>query len=1060
VNEFLIDNQDFVYLIAGMSFFILALMAGSMVRKRGNNVDWRYLCAFGVLQGLSEWSDMLLPALGAERWLILLRGILLGGAFLCLFEFGRRSFISRWKWGTDLWIYLPWLLLILLSVQVEPEGLLAIIRLILGVPAGVLAALALWQAGVLYHDERRWIGNLLGLFAFGLYLVSSCLIVPSAHFWLASHFNEAWFWAHTGVPIQVLRSLMVGIVTLVLWRNYSQWRAHTYPADYIRRIKYVRWISVIAVSLVVVMGWFLVERAEMECRAEHERRLLSLSCGMASVINPQEVRELNGNRSDLQSPSYRDLKMQCQRICEADPFIRYVYMMAIREGKVVFLMDVEPERFKTEIDKPNAAPGEVYENFPPEIMDVFRTRNAIISKPYSDAWGFFISGYSPVLDSNENVIAVLGIDAKGQQWLSDIAIARLLRLLLTAVGIVLVLTLAVLWRREMEESQIRNANGKRMQLQQSALLRIANSSFITDGNIFMMARAVTSVTAEVIGVDRVELWLKLKNDEKFRAEDIFQSGMGTHTSGQFSCVAENDSFMELLREGRVALSSNFQEDERFGIIREELGQKVRAVLVSPLRVSGGLAGWLIAVQTSSCRNWLTDEMRFIAEMTDQVVHCLINNERRLAEDAQRKAHDELEMRVRERTEALSHKNDELSREINERRRMEKEQRMLQDKMQQAQKLESLGLMAGGIAHDFNNILMAVLGNVELARLETPEGSPVFEYLKDIDKASCRAAELARQMLIYSGRGHASIQGVDLNEMVKDMTSILKVSLGKRIHLDYDLEQELPLVDGDLTQIRQVLMNLVINAAEAIGKDNGTITLRTGVIQYDKAMFMALWLKEDLPEGKYVFMDVIDTGSGMDETTLKRIFDPFFTTKFTGRGLGLAAVLGIIKGHSGTIDVASQIGKGTRFRIILPLGRRAVCNGKSAPSEVALDWKGEGIILLVDDEATIRDLGRRMLERLGFSVLEANDGNEAIELFKMHSSRIRCVMLDMTMPDLNGKEVFNGIRQIDPVAKVVLCSGYIEENMADHFPDWKVSGFLQKPYKLETLITLLRSVLNG
>ncbi len=1059
MNNFFVDHLDFVYLLYGLIFFLLALTVGSMVKRRGNSADWRYLCAFGVLHGLNEWLNMLVPAMGAKHWFSILHGLILTGSFFCLFEFGRRSVVWNRKWKAGVWIYYPGLLVILLGVKVDPSDFTALIRVNLGFPAGILAALALWQGGMMPGDELRRSPNFVGPWALCLYAVITGLILPSAHFWPANHFNEQWFLANTGIPVQVFRCLLAGALTLILWYDYDNWKARTYPSEFARRIRYVHWIACIAVMIVVCAGWFLVERAEQQCRSEHERRLMSISRGMAAVMNAREVMELKGNKDDLEAPSYLDLKRQCQRICEADAFIRYVYLLAVREGKVVFLLDSEPGRFSTESDKALAAPGEVYESPPAEIMGVFHTRVPVVSKLYSDAWGMFVSGYAPILDAAGNVVALLGIDEPGEQWLSDIAFARMLRLFLTGGGLLLLLLFTVLWRREIEESQIKNAVGRRMQQHQSALLKIANSSFVADGNIYMMARAVTCVTAEVINVERVEFWLKMKNDEKFRSEDVYQTGTATHTSGRISCVAEGDSYLKLLEEGRAVLSSNFQNDDRFDVIREELGGDARAVLVAPLRVSGKLSGWLTAIQTSKCRNWLTDEMRFVAEMADQVTHTLINNERRLAEEALLKAHGELEMRIQARTEALSLKNEELSREINERLRIEDEKRSLQAKMQQAQKLESLGLMAGGIAHDFNNILMAVLGNVELARLETPAGSPIYDYLQDIDKASCRAAELARQMLIYSGRGHASIQGINLNDMVSDMTSMLKVSLGKKVQLAYELEPNLPLVDGDLTQLRQVLMNLVINASEAIGNENGLISLKTGVIQCDHVMFSSMWLKDDLPVGKYVFVDVIDSGCGMDEPTAKRIFDPFFTTKFTGRGLGLAAVLGIIKGHHGTIDVVSQVGKGTRFRVLLPMGCKESDKVILAPDADKAAWQGSGVILLADDEETVRTLGRRMLERIGFTVLEASDGNEAIDVFKKEHARILCVLLDLTMPNMDGKEALDMLREIDPVMKIILCSGYMVDNIVESFPDWNVSGYLQKPYKLDALVSVLQNVLN-
>lgn len=1059
MTDYLIRHLDFIYLLYGSIFFLLALTAGAMARRGTSGENWRFLCAFGIVHGLGEWTDIVFSLLAGSNLSLTLRGVILGGSFFCLFEFGRRNIVWNRRWKAGPWIYLPGLIIILQGVLRDPSDFLALIRYNLGFPAGLLASLAVWRAIIVQSEGvKRW-SNILPPLALILYTLSASLFGPGASFWPASSINDQWFLATFGLPVQVLRSLLAGFFALALSWEYAHWRGQNLPADFTRRLRLVKLVSVAAISFVLVAGWLLAERAEQESRKEHTRRLSSLCRGMAAVLSAQKIQDLKGVPEDATIPAYVSLNKDCQRICEADPDIRYVYLTALRDGKMVFLVDTEPVQFIGDLDKPNASPGDVYQSAPSELVGVFKAGMTVVSKPYQDEWGVFVSCFSPIVDAEGNIIAVLGIDEQAAKLQSEIAYARLLRLLLTAGAFLLLLIFATLWRREIEESQIRNTNGQRMQIQQAALLRIANSSFLAEGNIFMMARAVTTAVAEVIGIDRVELWLKIKSQDQFRAEDAYHAGRGIHASGAISHLAKGDPFLRLLGEGRVAPSFDFQSDGRFRSIREEAGADARSVLVAPLRVSGRLDGWLMAVQSLRCRKWLADEMRFVAEMADQISHALINNERKLAEDELRKAHAELEIRVRERTEALSHKNHELIREINERLRVEHKQRALQDKMLQTQKLESLGLMAGGIAHDFNNILMAVLGNVELARLETPPDSPIYDYLQDIDKASCRAAELARQMLIYSGRGHASVQAIDLNEMITDMTSMLKVSLGRKVQLVYELDTGIPPVDGDLTQLRQVLMNLVINASEAIGQEGGSITLRTGVAFYEKALFASMWLKEDLPEGSYVFMDVVDNGCGMDDGTVQRIFDPFFTTKFTGRGLGLAAVLGIVKGHHGTIDVISQVGAGTHFKVILPIGI-SMKDGKGEASSEGGEstWRGEGTVLLADDEEAVRILGRRMLERIGFTVLTANGGGEAIDIYKQHRGLIRCVLLDLTMPDLDGKETLDGIRAIDPLAKIIMCSGYNEENIYGDFSSRKVSGFLQKPYKLENLMNLLRVTL--
>lgn len=1059
MSGFLIEQLDFVFLLYGMTFIFLAMMAGSMARRRSAGPEWRYLCAFGMIHGVNEWLDMLSLSVGSPVWLSILRGTVLTVSFLCLFEFGRRGVMWHWKWKAGFWIYTPVLFVVLYGVKCVPDDFLSLIRFLLAAPAGLLAALALWQCGIRRQDASMTAyRKVMAPLVMALYAISTGLIVPAAHFWPASQFNQEWFMACTGIPVQFIRFILASLLVVAIWYDYNQWRFRAFRGDFTQRIRFVRWVTLMAFTLVMVCGWILVDRADRQCREEHQRRLQTLSRSMNTAIQAGKVRELKAHPADLLSPAYLHVQSQCRNICEFDPAIRYVYLVELRERVLRFLMDVEPSRNAAQGERPTAVPGEVYSDAPPEIQQVFNTGKVLVSKPYRDSWGTFISCYSPVLDSDTgDIIAVLGVDTLGGQLLSDVAYARLLRLLLTGGAILLILIFAVLWQREIEETQLQQENGQRLQLQQSALLGVTNSPFVADGNIYMMARTVTQVTAEVMGVERAELWLRSKGDQAFRSENSYQADKGTHSSGQVSNVREGDPFFTFLESGRVAIISDCQTDERFASMKDEWG---RAALVAPVRVSGRLTGWLVAIQTSRCRHWLTDEMRVISELADQVIHTLNNNDRQLAAASLQKAHDELELRVRERTEALFIKNKELSKEMAERHSMEQAQLRMQDRMQQAQKLESLGLMAGGIAHDFNNILMTVLGNVELARLETPAGSPLHEYLKDIDKASCRAAELARQMLLYSGRGHATIEGIELNDMVRDMAGILKVSLGKRVQMVFELEPGIPSIDGDLTQMRQVLMNFIINASDAIGENSGQITVRTGEIQCDQAMCASLWLKEEnLPEGKYVFMDVLDTGCGMDAATVKRIFDPFFTTKFTGRGLGLAAVLGIIKGHHGAINVTSEKGKGSQFRVLLPVGQRGVRKECPKPTEEPSDWRGEGTILLADDEAPVRSLARRMLMRSGFSVLEACDGNEAIEIFKAQSHRISCVMLDMTMPDVNGKEAFEAIEKIDPSAKIVLCSGYMEEDMAAKFPDWHAAGFLQKPYKYEALISLLRRIMT-
>ena len=407
-------------------------------------------------------------------------------------------------------------------------------------------------------------------------------------------------------------------------------------------------------------------------------------------------------------------------------------------------------------------------------------------------------------------------------------------------------------------------------------------------------------------------------------------------------------------------------------------------------------------------------------------------------------------------------------DITDRKRAEEQRLSLERQMQHAQKLESLGVLAGGIAHDFNNLLMTILGNADLALLELSPYAPARENIKEIEKASKRAAELAKQMLAYSGKGRFVIESIDLRELIGEMAHLLKVSISKKAELKYNFADNLPPFDGDATQIRQIIMNLITNASEAIGDKSGVIALSTGAMECDRTYLdggyeiLRAGLDEPLPEGLYVYLEVADTGCGMDNETIEKAFDPFFSTKFSGRGLGLAAVLGIVRGHHGAINIYSELTKGTTFKILFPASELPVSGDAIQKQDMdeAQAWHGRGTVLIADDEETIRVVGKQMLSRMGFSVLTAADGREAVEVFRKHADKIDCVLLDLTMPRMNGEEAFRELRRIRPDVRVILCSGYNEQDVTQHFAGKGLAGFIQKPYILAALRAKLMEVLPG
>jgi len=400
----------------------------------------------------------------------------------------------------------------------------------------------------------------------------------------------------------------------------------------------------------------------------------------------------------------------------------------------------------------------------------------------------------------------------------------------------------------------------------------------------------------------------------------------------------------------------------------------------------------------------------------------------------------------------------IVRDVTALKRAEQERLAIMEQMQQAQKLESLGVLAGGIAHDFNNLLVGILGNAGLALLDAAPEAPARGYLIDIERAAQRASELVRQMLAYSGKGRMRIERIDLEALVEEMAHLINTSISKKARLQFAFGQDLPPIAADATEIRQVAMNLITNASDALGDNEGVITVSTGTTECDRACLAETWLGEDLEPGTYAYLEVSDTGCGMAADTLARIFDPFFSTKFTGRGLGLAAVLGIVRSHRGALVVDSSPGRGSTFRVLFPAGTDEM----AAPAEEhdpALDWRGSGTVLVADDEQTVRDVAEQMLKRLGFEVVCVNDGQQALEAFGLEPDRFAAVLLDLTMPRMGGEECFTALLGIRPDMCIVLSSGYNQHELSERFEGRGLAGFVQKPYRLEDLAASMRRALE-
>ncbi|MCU0691756.1 MAG: PAS domain S-box protein [Polyangiaceae bacterium] len=400
----------------------------------------------------------------------------------------------------------------------------------------------------------------------------------------------------------------------------------------------------------------------------------------------------------------------------------------------------------------------------------------------------------------------------------------------------------------------------------------------------------------------------------------------------------------------------------------------------------------------------------------------------------------------------------IANDITERKLADAERKKLEANIVQSQKLESLGVLAGGVAHDFNNLLLGVLGNAELALTELPLRSPAHHHIKRVEAAALRAADLTKQLLAYSGRGRFIVQPVDVRQVAKEVISLLETAISKKATLRLDFAPDLPKVDADPCQIRQLLMNLITNASDALDDREGTITLKIGVIAADQQFFTECFLHDKPAERMNVLVEVSDTGCGIPPDASSRIFDPFFSTKFTGRGLGLPAVLGIVRGHRGAIKVESEPGRGTCVRVLFPTASPSVT--PACPSDRAAEPSlSAGMILVVDDEDMVRSVSQAVLVKHGFQVVTACDGLEAVEMVRARGHEVVLVLLDMTMPRMSGEEAFREIRRLQPSLPIVLTSGYSEQEMLGRFAAEGGARFLQKPYIPAALIAKVREALG-
>lgn len=575
---------------------------------------------------------------------------------------------------------------------------------------------------------------------------------------------------------------------------------------------------------------------------------------------------------------------------------------------------------------------------------------------------------------------------------------------------------------KVEEEERHNARWQRLERQQEALLRIARKTTLTEESFRDTFGLIVTSAAEVLNVSFSSLWILDENRNHLRC---IASSSGTTEPVPASSVLDlraYPAYKEALESGRHIDAEDAQHDPRTAdLVADYLApNSVGALLDAPIRLGGKLTGVLCNEHRGGIRRWLPDELQFAAELADQASQALAS-------------HDHF--------------------------RAEQERHLLEERMQQTQRFESLGILAGGIAHDFNNLLTAILGNVDLALMDMPPSNLAETALNEIKALSTHAADLCLSLLIYAGKGRAVTQSLNLNEEIRRTSQILGTLNAQNIRLIYRLSEKPPEVNADRGQIQQVIMNLVLNASEAITGEEGTITIKTYLVQCDSPYFRRGYFTSIPDEGLYVAIEVSDTGMGITEEECQKIFNPFYSTKFVGRGLGLCAVLGIVNGHKGCIRIQSSTGQGSTFTVLLPADTKAPVTSASM-GYVEVIYAGPHCVLVIDGNSMSLKVTVRILSRLGYTVLHAVTLENAASLLRDKGKAIHCVLLDHALGQALVEKQIEELRHACNGTPLLLATDLEKQEFHRLYGHFGFSDFLEKPLRVAALAAKLSAVIEN
>jgi two-component system cell cycle sensor histidine kinase/response regulator CckA len=888
--------------------------------------------------------------------------------------------------------------------------------------------------------------------------------------------------------------LLFLILVTGLWLGLGLWLHRTGRLPSLPKII---WLLLAAVT---IGGWWGVDRAGHRAQDAIRRQVELLVPFYVEELQQVGHARLPDNPAPG-DPLYERLIQTQINWLKLNPAIADIYTFRRRaDGAIFLLVDSETDydhngRIEGDTEA-RTEPGEVYDGLTPALTRAFRGEFTFDEDIVEDRWGRWISVFAPLRNPAGAVEAVLGVDFDAAQWVEQRARARLIALLRLGAAILLltspVVVIAVLRhdlkRRREVEQQLRD----QVELRRMIFDHAPGGISLSDLNLRLVE--VNDTYCHMLGYSRDEL-LQLSFIQITHPDDVEKSLALNRRIAAGGSPAEPLEKRYIRKDGssiHVVLNVGVIRDEK-GAPRFFVGQVTditeRRQVESELhqrqkQLATVLAHAPIILFAVDAQGIFTlSEGAGLAaigrEPGEAVGHSVFDRYAArpdITGDVRRALAGETFTIQREingvffETRCMPQRGADgriagmiaLAIDITDRQAAAREREKIEHKLLDVQKLESLGVLAGGVAHDFNNLLTAIVGNANLARLALPPASPVAGNLDQIEQASQVAAGLCQQLLAYAGRSRLDPRATDLNTLVRDTTDLLRLSVGNHAQLRLKLAPELPGIMADAGPIRQVLLNIVQNAAEAIGRADGLIELTTRLRPVDAAWLAEASTGQQLPAGSYVCLEVTDNGPGLDRETRARIFDPFFSTKGGGRGLGLAAALGIMRSHKGALRLASEPGRGTTFTLAFPINDQPVQAPVPAapPAPPARTWRGSGSVLIVDDEQTVRATAAQMIAFYGFTVKQAESGQQALDFLRQRGSRFDLVLLDLTMPGMDGYATFTALRQLQPDQRIVVFSGYSAQDAKQRFAGQNLNGFLQKPFSADSLRQVLREAIQN